>query len=117
MITYTVEDLASDGHRFSLRDEHGQLHVASARGQAPALDAGLLGQEAALGARVLVDGVSHTPLQACFEAIGCTQGQALDLLHPTDEPAQESACPRPFGAGAAGTGRRSDPSRAGRTAA
>ncbi len=85
MITYRVEDLGNDGHRFSVRDQHGHLHVARATGATPELGDGLFGQEAALGARVLVHEGRNTPMQVRFEALDCSQGQALDLLHPTAE--------------------------------
>ena len=82
MITFTVEDVGHDGHRASVRDQHGQLHVVRVIGCLPEVGDGLFGQEAVMGARVLVNQASHKPLQVRFEALGCNQGQALELLHP-----------------------------------
>lgn len=104
MITFTVEDLGPDGQRLSLRDQHGQLHVARvlSRGRdartdragdgmtdpaVPEVHDGLFGQEAVLGERVLVNQATHKPVPVRFEALGCTQGQALELLHPLAQPA------------------------------
>lgn len=113
MITFRVEDLGSDGHRFSVRDEHGRLHVARTAGPTPVLDAGLLGQEAAPGMRVLVDSSSNTPLQVQFEAVNCSQGQALDLLHPLLEPVPSRLRGQLLVGGAGASARRSLPSRPG----
>ena len=82
MITFTVEDVGHDGRRASVRDQHGQLHVVRLLNGAAEVGDGLFGQEAVMGARVLVNQASHKPLQLRFEALGCTQGQALELLHP-----------------------------------
>lgn len=89
MITFAVEDLGRDGHHFSVRDQHGRLHVARAIGVLPGLDAGLFGQEAATGMRVLVNEITNVPMQVDFEVIDCSQGVALDLLHPLPDPAVE----------------------------
>lgn len=89
MITYKVEDLGRDGHRFSVRDQHGRLHVARSVGAMPGLDEGLLGQEAAPGMRVLVNEVTNVPMQVDFEVVDCAQGVALDLLHPLPDPAAD----------------------------
>jgi hypothetical protein len=82
MITFTIEDVGHDGHRASVRDQHGQLHIVRITGSQPEVGDSLFGQEALMGARVLVNQASHKPLQVRFEALGCTQGQALELLHP-----------------------------------
>jgi hypothetical protein len=115
MITYRVEDLGNDGHRFSVRDQHGHLHVARAVGATPGLGDGLLGQEAALGVRVLVHEGSNAPMQVSFEALVCSQGQALDLLHPTAEangaPASRSPTDPWLCVRAGAPGRHGDPFR------
>lgn len=82
MISYTVVDVGSDGQTFAVRDAQGQLHVARASGPCPAIDDALTGQQAALGVHLLVGSVSHLPVRVDFAAVGCTQGQALTLLHP-----------------------------------
>lgn len=111
MINFRVEDLGQDRQRVSLRDEHGQLHVARLNGApgSPAPDVGdaLFGQEPQLGARVLVQQLSNKPLSVHFEALGCTQSQALDLLHPLP------AVPVHPTSGAAPGLRRGEPERAG----
>ena len=87
MITYKVEDLGRDGHRFSVRDQHGRLHVARSVGALPGLDEGLFGQEAAPGMRVLVNESTNVPMQVDFEETDCAQGVPLALLHPLPGPA------------------------------
>jgi hypothetical protein len=82
MISYTVVDVGSDGQSFAVRDAHGRLHVARATGPCPDIDDALLGQEAALGVHLLVGSPSHLPVRVDFAAVGCTQGDALTLLHP-----------------------------------
>ena len=89
MITYKVEDLGRDGHHFSVRDQHGRLHVARSIGALPGLDEGLFGQEAAPGMRVLVNESTNVPMQVDFEVVDCSQGVALDLLHPLPDPAAD----------------------------
>lgn len=85
MIDFRVEDIGQDGCRVSLRDVHGHLHVARLTGPAPEVGDTLFGQEALAGARVLVHKVTNKPVAVHFEALGCTQSQALDLLHPLPE--------------------------------
>ncbi len=83
MIKYSVVDLSRDGSIFSLRDQRGHLHVARVEGQMLDRDAELLGREAKLGTHVLMASDTHMPMHVNFEAVGCTQMQALALLHPT----------------------------------
>jgi hypothetical protein len=82
VITYTVVDLSRDGSRFLLQDPGGMLHVARADGLALLRDDVLLGREAKLGTHLLVTADTHKPLPVSFEAVACTQAQALALLHP-----------------------------------
>lgn len=91
MINFRVEDLGQDGQRLSLRDERGQLHVARLSGPAPEVGDAFFGQEPLRGARVLVQQTSNKPLTVHFEALGCTQSQALDLLHPAAAGAMQAA--------------------------
>lgn len=83
MITYTVVDVSRDGRSFSLQDPGGTLHVARANGLAPACDEVLLGREAKLGTHLLVATDTRQPMHVTFEAVACTQAQALALLHPS----------------------------------
>lgn len=82
MISFTVVDVGNDRKTFAVRDPEGQLHVARATGPCPGIDDTLLGQAAALGVHLLVGSTSHQPLRVDFSAVGCSQGQALGLLHP-----------------------------------
>ncbi len=115
MIQYTVEDLGNDSCRFSVRDQHGRLHVVRAANGLPVLGDTLLGQEAAPGVRLLVHQGTSIPMQVCFEAVGCNQGRALDLLHPMPAPHDEMdsvSSPQPwFGAPVEAPLRQFDPSR------
>lgn len=83
MIKYSVVDLSRDGSIFSLRDQSGHLHVARVQGQMLDREAELLGREAKLGTHVLMAADTHVPMHVKFEAVACTQMQALALLHPT----------------------------------
>ena len=82
MIKYSVVDLSRDGYIFCLRDQLGHLHVARGQGQRLDREAELLGREAKLGNHVLMAADTHVPMHVNFEAVGCTQLQALALLHP-----------------------------------
>lgn len=81
MIRYRIIDLSRDGSRMSLRDADGMLHVA--RLWMPLLrDDILRGRRAKLGAHLLLMDGTNAPTHIRFEALACTQAQALDLLHP-----------------------------------
>lgn len=83
MLDYQVVDLSGDGHMVLLVDASGQLHVARIRGATPVREERLVGRQAKLGAHLLLAGARRTPICVEFEAVACTQGQALDLVHPT----------------------------------
>lgn len=82
MRRYEVGDVSADGQRVLLVDASGQPHVARWRGAAPARGDRLLGRQAKLGAHVLLAGAGGTPMRVDFEALNCTQDQALALMHP-----------------------------------
>lgn len=87
VIKFSVVDLSRDGHTFLLLDQTGLLHVARhvARTDGTALEREevLLGRDAKLGNHVLMTAHTHSPMSVDFQAVGCTQMQALALLHPT----------------------------------
>lgn len=84
MIEYQVIDISGDGTLMSLQDDGGRLHVARiGDGTAPLREDCLLGRQAKLGPHLLLVGERRTPIRVHFEAVACTQDQALALMHPT----------------------------------
>lgn len=93
MVDYQVIDLSGDGRRVLLLEASGPWHVARIRGLAPGLGDHLVGRQAKLGAHLLLGGVRRTPICVDFEAVACTQDQALLLMHPTALPPDQSRDP------------------------
>lgn len=82
VIQFSVVDLSRDGHTFLLLDQSGLLHVARADSATLERDEVLLGRDAKLGNHVLMTAQTHSAMNVDFQAVGCTQLQALVLLHP-----------------------------------
>ena len=80
MIQFRVVDISRDGSTVLLQDEHKALHVARVHGPAPDRSQTLMGREAKLGSHILM--ADHSPMRVEFRAVGCSQLDALTLLHP-----------------------------------
>lgn len=92
MIRYRIVDFSRDGSLMSVRDAEGLLHVA--RLWTPLLRGDTLrGRRAKLGAHLLLTEGTNMPTHIHFEALACTQAQALELLHPSVPEAMPRAAP------------------------
>lgn len=94
MDVFEVMDIGRDGDLVSLQDGGGQLHVARLLGVAPLRQDLLHGRQAKLGAHLLLAEGRGVPLQVRFEAVACSQDEALERMHPAPleaDPAQALA--------------------------
>jgi hypothetical protein len=79
---YQVVDLSIDGFLAALQDANGQLHVARLMGCRLHRGDALQGSPASLGTHHLHLDARLAPLRLRFERVGCSQDDALLLLHP-----------------------------------
>ena len=79
---YQVVDLSIDGFLAALQDAEGRLHVARLMGCQLYRGDALQGSPATLGTHHLHVDARLAPLRLRFERVGCTQDDALALLHP-----------------------------------
>lgn len=84
MTSYQVVDLSPDGRLASLLDADAVLHVARLHGCALRREDRLRGDDARPGAHLLLMDAHGRPLHLSFESVGCSQDDALRLMHPVD---------------------------------
>ena len=83
MHDYTVLKVARSGteHALCLADDAGGYHVARATAAVPRAGARLLGNTPALGFGLLLANPIDEVYRVIFEAVHCTEAEALDSMH------------------------------------
>lgn len=88
MRDYTVIKVARTGeaHALCLADDAGGYHVARATAAVPRAGARLLGNPPALGFGLLLAEPIDEVYRVIFEAVHCTEAEALDSVHGSLSP-------------------------------